>query len=94
MTSLPPPASGTPSGAVPDRRSAAPDLRSPAPDLRTPAPDLRTPAPAGGKRVSDRVLVGIAAVLALALLVTVLVSLLIWHLPAPTPVEVPSVAQA
>jgi hypothetical protein len=53
-----------------------------------------TSPPAVGRQLPDRVLIGMAVVLTLALLVTVVVSLLVWHLPAPTPVDVPSVAQA
>jgi hypothetical protein len=44
--------------------------------------------------VSSRVLILLAAVLAIALLITVVASLLSWQLPEPVPVSVPSVPRA
>jgi hypothetical protein len=44
--------------------------------------------------VSSRTLTALTLVLAIALLVTVVVSLLVWQLPDPSPVTVQSVPRA
>jgi hypothetical protein len=69
--------------------SAPPEpLGAPTGDTETPGEP--TPAP----RWSDRLLVGTVLALLLALVVVVVVALLVWHVPTPQPVDVPTARQA